>query len=75
LNMLSAWSRAILEKLIITQLVKRLPSSYETRRFSLVFKSSRQFRGTHKLNLTYLPYSYCDKRYCISLAVNFKFRT
>jgi hypothetical protein len=38
------WNRALLEKLIVTQLVKKFPALYETRRFIAVFTKARQFR-------------------------------
>jgi hypothetical protein len=37
------WSRVILEKLIITQLVKKLLAFYGTRRFITVFKRARHW--------------------------------
>jgi hypothetical protein len=36
-NKLTPWSRALLEKLIVTQIVKKFPVFYGTRRFITVF--------------------------------------
>jgi hypothetical protein len=38
---LNSWSRVLLEKLIGSQLVKKFPAFYETRRFITSFTSAR----------------------------------
>ena len=40
LNLLTPWSRVLLEKLTVCQLVKKFPTFYETRRFITVFTSA-----------------------------------
>jgi hypothetical protein len=42
-NSLTAWSRVLLEKLIVTQLVKIYPSCYRTQRFITVFTRTRHW--------------------------------
>jgi hypothetical protein len=44
--LLTPWSRALLENLIGSQLVKKFPASYVTRRFNTVFKI------THHISLS-----------------------
>jgi hypothetical protein len=39
-NLLTAWSRVLLEKLKYFQLVKKFPAFYGTRRFITTFRSS-----------------------------------
>jgi len=40
LNKLTKCSRILLEKLIVAQLVKKLPAFYETQRFNTVFTTA-----------------------------------
>jgi len=39
--LLTPWSRVLLEKLILSKLVKKFPAFYETRRFITTFTSAR----------------------------------
>jgi len=41
LNQLTPWSSALLGKLTVTQLVKKFPAFYATRRFITVFTTAR----------------------------------
>jgi len=40
---LTPWGRALLEKIIVAQLVKKFPTFYGTRRFIIVFTRARQW--------------------------------
>jgi hypothetical protein len=40
---LTPWNRVLLEKLIVTQLVKKFPAFYGTRRFITVFKRAHHW--------------------------------
>jgi hypothetical protein len=54
---LAPYSRVLLVKLIVTQLVKKLPAFYWTRRFINIFKEVRQIRKlrvTHRNMLVFL---------------------
>jgi len=42
---LTPWIRVLLEKLTVTQLVKKLHAFYGTRRYITVLKRARQFRN------------------------------
>jgi hypothetical protein len=43
---LTAWSRTFLEKLIVTQLVKKFPNFYRTQRFSSMFSTAHQLKDS-----------------------------
>jgi len=43
---LTPWRRVLLEKLTVTQLVKKLPIFYGTWRFITMFTRARQFQGS-----------------------------
>jgi len=40
---LTRWSRVLLQKLTVTQLVKKFPAFYRTRRFITVFTTARHW--------------------------------
>jgi hypothetical protein len=41
--LLTPWCRLLFQKLIVTQLVKKIPLSYGTRRFTTVFTKARHW--------------------------------
>jgi hypothetical protein len=43
--LLTPWSRVLLDKLIVTKLVKKFPTFYGTQRFITAFSTLRQIHG------------------------------
>jgi len=58
LNKVTTWNKILLEKLIVTQLVEKLPASYGSRRFITVFTTAHHWLPTSAswIQTTYLPY-------------------